>query len=116
MNRRTTSLGCLALLFLAPFLAPPAAAQMPDLRAMSGKPLPVADLPPGTVTVRVARQMPSNAVADVEVTAIIANAAGDARKRVVKTGSDGRATFDGVASGSTFEAEVTVDGERLKTS
>ena len=36
--------------------AAPALAQMPDLRTMSGKPLPVTDLPPGTVVVRVVRQ------------------------------------------------------------
>ena len=71
-------------------------AQMPDLKAIAGKPLPVQDLPPGSVGVRVARQAPSNPVAGVEVTAVITAAGGDARKRTAKTGADGRATFEGI--------------------
>ena len=38
---------------------------MPDMRAISGRPLPDAGMPAGTVSVRVARKMPSNAVAGV---------------------------------------------------
>jgi hypothetical protein len=88
---------------------------MPDMRAISGRPLPDAGMPAGTVSVRVARKMPSNAVAGVEVTAVITNAGGDLRKRSGKTDGSGRVLFEGVAAGDRFKAEVTVDGEKLAT-
>jgi molybdenum-dependent DNA-binding transcriptional regulator ModE len=99
----------------------PAAAQapggMPDLRGMVGRPLPTPDLPRGTVVVRVSDKLPMNGVAKVEVTAVVgAPNGGELRKRVAKTGDDGRATFEGLPPGSTFKAEVTVGGERLTTS
>jgi hypothetical protein len=95
--------------------AAPALAQMPDLRSMSGRPLPVSDLPPGTVVIRVVRQSPANPVAGVDVTSTSRSANGDARARTAKTGADGRATFEGVPTGGDFQASVTVDGERLET-
>jgi hypothetical protein len=108
----------LLLLLLSPaLLVGHAGAQpaMPDLRTMSGRPLPVSDLPGGTVVVRLARKVPANAVAGVEVTATTGGANGDMRTRTAKTGPDGRATFEGVAAGGTFQASATVDGERLET-
>jgi hypothetical protein len=48
-----------SLLLAVVLVAAPASAQMPDLRTMNGRPLPVPDLPTGTVTVRVARQTPA---------------------------------------------------------
>ncbi len=73
-------------LLLAPLIgllfslgAPPALAQMPDLRSISGKPLPVNDVPPGTVVVRVVRQSLANAAVGVEVSATTRAASGDAR-------------------------------------
>ena len=72
-------------------------------------------MPTGTVSVRVARKMPANAVANVEVSAIIKNAGGDARRRAFKTDDSGRVLFEGMAPGDEFIAEVTVDGERLKS-
>ncbi len=102
-----------ALFFLG--WAAVARAQMPDLKSMSGKPLPVADLSPGTVTIRVARQMPANAAVGIDVKATT-TAAGAAPKVVtVKTGTDGRATFDGLATGAEFQATLSVDGEALQT-
>jgi hypothetical protein len=98
--------------------APSAHAQpagMPNLRAVSGKPLPDPGMPPGTVSVRVARKIPANAAADVEITALIKNAGGDLRKRTAKTDASGRALFEGIAPGDEFHAEVTVDGEKLAT-
>ncbi len=83
---------------------------------MSGKPLPVPDLPPGTVVVRLARKTPQNAAVGVEITATTKGANGDSRNRSAKTGPDGRATFDGIAPGSEFHATAEVDGERLETS
>jgi hypothetical protein len=105
--------GLILLLSTGVALAQPA---MPDLRTMMGKPLPVPDLPAGTVVVRLARQMPANAAAGIEVTATTKGANGDLRKRTAKSGPDGRATFDGIAAGSEFQASVTIDGETLETS
>jgi hypothetical protein len=88
---------------------------MPDMRAISGKPLPDRGMPPGTVKVRVARKAPSNPVADVEITVITKNAGGDARKRTAKADAQGVALFESLAPGDEFHAEVKVDGELLKT-
>ncbi len=101
--------------FAAVAAQPPMGGGMPDLRTMSGKPLPVAELRPGTVTVRVSRKMPVNAAAGIEVTAIVSAPDGESRKHVAKTGDDGRATFDGLSVGHQFKAEATIDGERLQT-
>jgi hypothetical protein len=95
--------------------AAPAAAQMPDLAAINGRPLPVADLPAGTVVVRVARQTPANAAAGLDVTATTRAPSGDARTTMAKTGADGRAQFQNLHAGHEFEAVVTVDGERLQS-
>ena len=116
-------LTALALCALA-FPAPRAAAQpfaggggggMPNLRAISGQPLPDQGMPAGTVSVRVARKIPANGVAGVEVAAIIKNAGGDMRKRTLKTDPGGRVLFESLAPGDEFHAEVTVDGELLQT-
>ena len=89
--------------------------QVPDLRSMSGRPLMVADLPAGTVSLRVVRQSPANPVAGVEVTSTTRTASGEARSGSAKTGPDGRATFENLPAGADFQATVTVDGERLDT-
>jgi hypothetical protein len=88
---------------------------MPNLAEIVGRPLPDSGMPAGTVSVRVARTMPSNGVAGAEVSAVIKNAGGDLRRRTEKTDADGRALFEGMAPGDEFNAEVTVDGELLKT-
>ena len=88
---------------------------MPNLRAISGQPLPDQGMAAGTVSVRVARKIPANAVAGVEVVAITKNSGGDLRKRTAKTDAGGRALFESLAPGDEFHAEVTVDGEPLKT-
>ena len=103
-------------------LAPAARAQpmaggtgMPNLAEIVGRALPDSGMPPGTVSVRVARKMPANVVAGVTVNALIKNAGGDMRRRTEKTDADGRAIFEGMAPGDEFHADVTVDGEILKT-
>jgi hypothetical protein len=88
---------------------------MPNLRAIAGRPLPDRGMPAGTVSVRVSRKIPANAAAGLDVAAIIKNSGGDLRKRTAKTDSSGRALFEGLAAGDEFHAEVTVDGELLKT-
>ena len=101
----------------APSFAQPmmGAAGMPNLRAIVGRPLPDPGMATGTVSVRVARRMPANAVAGVEVAAVIKNTGGDLRRRTEKTDADGRVIFEGLVPGDEFRAEVTVDGEVLKT-
>ena len=94
----------------------PGGGDMPDLRMMNGKPLPDSGLPAGTVTVRVARKMPVNAVVGATVTALVTNAGGETKKRTATTDGSGRATFDGVGAGNQFQAEVQVDGETIKSS
>jgi hypothetical protein len=58
--------------------APPGGG-MPDLRMMNGRPLPDQGLPAGTITVRVARKMPVNAVVGATVTAVVTSSGGDAK-------------------------------------
>ena len=94
---------------------PSAVAQMPDLRTMSGRPLPVPDLPNGTVVLRVVRQSPANPVASMNVTTTTRTVAGEARSGTGATGADGRVTFENLPLGGDFQAVVTVDGERLET-
>ena len=88
---------------------------MPNLSQIVGRPLPDRGMPTGTVSVRVARKMPANAVAGAEVSAIIKNAGGDLRRRALKTDDSGRVLFEGMAPGDEFHAEVNVDGEQLQT-
>jgi hypothetical protein len=88
---------------------------MPDLRAMSGKPLPDRGMTLGTVTVRVVRQTPANPVANIEIVAITEAPGGEHRKRTAKTDSGGRALFESLPVGNNFRAEVVVDGEKLAT-
>jgi len=90
-------------------------AGMPNLSEIVGRPLPDVGMATGTVSVRVARRMPANAAAGVEVAAIIKTAGGDMRRRTEKTDSDGRVIFEGMVPGDEFRAEATVDGETLKT-
>ena len=116
---RWALLVALATAVTAPFVRAPAAqAQpmcggMPNMRAISGKPLPDRGMAPGTVTVRVARKTPASPVADVEITALIEGPGGDMRKRTARTDAGGRAAFEGVTAGHRFHAEVVVDGEKL---
>jgi len=120
MRRKTLERVLIAALALA---APAATAQpmmkggggMPDLSQIVGRPLPDRGMPTGTVSVRVARKMPANAVAGSEVSAIIKNAGGDLRRRALKTDDSGRVLFEGMAPGDEFRAEVNVDGEHLQT-
>lgn len=90
---------------------PPAGAQMPDARAMSGRPLPSPDLPAGSLSVRVARGGFENSLANqtVEVTV-------DGQPlRTVTTGEDGRAVIDGLRQGSTVQVATMVGSERLQS-
>jgi hypothetical protein len=85
-------------------------AQMPDAKQMSGIPLPVGDLAPGTVTVRVVRGSMTNVIPGqvVELT-------GGPSPLSAKTNDAGRAEFTGLAPGARVKASTTVNGERLES-
>lgn len=86
-----------------------AAAQMPDPKQMSGVPLPVGDLPTGTVTVRVVRGTMTNVVSGQQVDLI------GPTPMSAKTNDAGRAEFTGLPPGSRVRASTTVDGESLES-
>jgi hypothetical protein len=83
---------------------------MPDPRAMHGQAIPAGELPAGSVTVRVVRQMVGNNVGGVTVEL---HGAGPVRSAV--TGADGRAQFSGLPPGASVHAIAVVDGERLES-
>jgi hypothetical protein len=88
----------------------PARAQMPDLGSMSGTPLPAAELPNGTVSVRVVRGDLSNNVAgqDVELH-------GAPQPQTVKTDESGRAVFSNVPAGATVHVMTRLDGATIES-
>jgi hypothetical protein len=107
---------CLAALVAAPAGAgaqPPFAAQgaqMPDPKAMSGMPLPVPDVPVGTVTARVIRGALTNPLPGQTV-----ELAGPGVSKTAQTDNAGRATFSGLAPGTRVKAAVVVNGERIES-
>jgi hypothetical protein len=90
-------------------LGRPVAAQM-DLRQASGVPLPAADLPAGTVSVRVVRDSFANNLPDVDVVFTV-----DGRTTTVKTDAAGRAQVEGLRTGARVQAAASVGGRRLET-
>jgi hypothetical protein len=84
--------------------------QMPDPKQMSGRPLPVGDLPVGTVTVRVVRGSMANVIPDQPVVL-----SGGPSPLTVKTNEQGRAEFPGLRPGTTVMATTTVNGERIES-
>lgn len=87
-----------------------AGAQMPDPKQMSGRPLPVGDLPVGTVTVRVVRGSMANVIPDQPV-----ELSGGPSVLTVKTNAQGRAEFPGLRPGTTVMATTIVNGERIES-
>jgi len=98
------------------FSVQPASAQPPDLRAMVGRPLPVGDLPAGTVSVRLADKMPANALPGITVEAKVTLPGGELATRTAVTGEDGRAAFPDIPAAGIFQAAATVNGELLRSS
>jgi hypothetical protein len=105
--------GALAAIAVATLVAStiPLSAQMPDLRQMSGQPLPSPDLPAGTISVRVVRGSMSNNVPGQDVE--LRTDGGSTLVRTVKTDQGGRAVFSGLAPGATYRAVTTIDGAAL---
>jgi hypothetical protein len=98
---------------LSLMLVPAAASGQPqgmDLRQASGVPLPAADLPVGTVSVRVVRGSFDNNVAGVPVVFTV-----DGRTTTVETDENGRAQLSGLSPGASLSAAATVDGAALAT-
>jgi hypothetical protein len=115
MTRRRFSNGVGAALFVIGALVglwveAPVDAQMPDPKQMSGVPLPVTDLQPGTVMVRVIRGALSNIVTGHPVELIVGE-----RQLTAKTNDAGRAEFTGLKPGTRVKAVTTVDGERIES-
>ncbi len=108
VSRTLILLGAVAVACL-PGAVRPAAAQMPDPKQMSGVPLPVGDLPPGTVTVRVVRGTMTNVITGQRVDLI------GPTPMSAKTNDAGRAEFTGLQPGVRVRASTTVDGENLES-
>jgi len=92
-----------------PSITRPAAAQMPDPKQMSGVPLPVADLPPGTVTVRVVRGTMTNIITGQRVDLI------GPTPTSAKTNESGRAEFTGLQPGTRVRVATSVGAEQLES-
>jgi hypothetical protein len=87
-----------------------ASAQMPDPKTMSGMPLPVGDLSPGTVTARVIRGQLAN---PIDGQAVELTGAGAPKSE--KTDNSGRATFIGVTPGSRVKLRAVVGSETIES-
>lgn len=91
--------------------APPAPARaMPDASMMSGIPMPAADLPAGTVSVRLVRGELTNVIADHPV-----ELAAGGKTETAKTDTTGHAVFTGVKGGTQVTVAATVDGQRVES-
>lgn len=101
-------LACVLALLLA--FSRAEAQNMPDPKEIAGVPLPVGDVPVGTVTVRVIRGQMSNNIADQPVDLIVGGAV-----RTMKTDDAGRAAFSGLRPGTRVQARAIVAGERLES-
>jgi hypothetical protein len=103
---------CLLVLALPASIGAPgsARAQMPNPKEMSGIPLPMGDVPVGTVSVRVIRGSLANNIPNQPVELVV-----EGRARTAVTDANGRAQFAGLAPGSEVTASATVGSERLQS-
>lgn len=109
MITRRSGLGRIALaLALVTGVGRLDAQQMPDPSQMAGRPLPAAELAPGTVSVRVFRERIGNNVVKQAVTLRSPEGTLSAT-----TDDQGRAQFPGLKPGTMVTAEAVVDGETL---
>jgi hypothetical protein len=84
--------------------------QMPDARQMSGMPLPVGDVDPGTVVVRVIRGSLANPLVNQTVEIL-----GTGPPVTLPTNDTGRAEFKGLRIGTRVKAVTIVGDERLES-
>lgn len=96
-----------------PLHAQMSGAQMPDPKRISGVPLPVPDVPVGTVTVRVVRGQIANILRGQTVE--LTGAGAPPTTQMAKTDEAGRATFSDLHPGSRVKASVSVDGKRIES-
>lgn len=106
-----TPIAIAALLFGAPTdsVARQMPGGMPDARQMSGLPLPVGDVPIGTVSVRLIKGALTNPLAGQTV-----ELEGPSPMKVV-TNEQGRAEFSNLSPGARVKAVAVVAGERLES-
>ncbi len=106
------AVGCLPVVALAqmPGAGGGQPAGMPDARMMSGIPMPVGDMPDGTVSVRVVRGQITNVVPGQPVELVVNGAS-----RGGTTDEGGHAQFAGVTPGASLKAVATVGGERIES-
>ena len=88
----------------------PTSARQMDPKQVAGIPLPVADVPVGTVVVRVIRGSLANNIPDQPV-----QLTSGGRDRSETTDATGRAQFTGLEPGSEVTATATIGGERLQS-
>ena len=97
-----------AAVLLAADVAP--AQDMPDPSLINGRAIPAAELPAGTVTVRVVREAIGNNVPGQQVRVTVGRTV-----QMATTDDQGRAEFKDLPKGADARAEVTVDGETLQS-
>jgi hypothetical protein len=107
MSRRLRALPIVAVLLA---FAPLAAQDMPDPSLINGRAIPAAELPAGTVTVRVVREAIGNNVPGQQVNVTVGR-----NVQRATTDDQGRAEFKDLPKGADARAEVTVDGETLQS-
>jgi hypothetical protein len=98
------------LTLVASAAAQPGGIQMPDPRQMSGVPLPVGDLQPGTVSVRLIRGSLDKPIPGQTVTI-----SGGATPVTGTTNDAGRVQISGLPIGTRVKASAVIDGERLES-
>src|SRR5262249_41821526 len=106
----TKLLALVVLAFLLSGLPPVLAQDMPDLRQVSGKPLPSPDVPAGTVTVRVIRGSFANNLVGQPVDVTV-----DGKKRTMTTDASGRVEISGLRPGTRLKAATVVGAERIES-
>jgi hypothetical protein len=97
-----------SLWFVGMNTVPAHAQQMPDPSQIHGKAIPAAELPAGTVTVRVVREAIGNNISGQSVKVTVGG-----MTKTATTDEQGRAQFENVPRGEQARAEATVDGESL---
>lgn len=105
MTRMPLAIVCALVMFAGITLR---AQDMPDPALIHGRAIPAAELPDGTVTVRVVREAIGNDIPDQEVRVTAAGTT-----RTATTDTQGRAEFQGLPIGTEAVAEAVVDGETL---
>src|SRR5438094_6473052 len=84
--------------------------QMPDPKQLAGIPLPLGDMPAGSIMVRVIRGQLTKAITKQTV-----ELSGPGIRKTAATDEAGRAQFNGLTPGTRLKATTTVAGEKLES-